>query len=75
MVNTALKMGHKAISTENVYTHPTEEGLRSVITPSQAILDDYKKTPGEVEKSAEDRIAELEAQIMELKKQISESKT
>lgn len=75
VVNTALKMGHKAISTENVYTHPTEEGLRSVITPSQAILDDYKKTPGEVEKSAEDRIAELEAQIMELKKQISESKT
>lgn len=75
VVNTALKMGHKAISTENVYTHPTEEGLKSVITPSQAILDDYKKTPGEVEKSAEDRIAELEAQIMELKKQISESRT
>lgn len=42
VVNTALKMGHKAISVENVYTHATEEGLSSVMTPSQAVLDEYK---------------------------------
>ena len=35
-------MGHKAISVENVYTHATEEGLSSVMTPSQAVLDEYK---------------------------------
>lgn len=28
VVNTALMMGHKAISVENVYTHATEEALR-----------------------------------------------
>ena len=44
IVNTALMMGHKAISTENVYTHATEEALSSVTTPSQAVLDQYKKS-------------------------------
>lgn len=43
VVNTALMMGHKAIDVENVYTHATEEALKSVTTPSQAILNDYKK--------------------------------
>lgn len=43
VVNTALAMGHKAIKTENVYTHATEEALSSIITPSQAILEEYKK--------------------------------
>lgn len=43
MVNTALMMGHKAISVENVYTHATEEALGSVTTPSQAVLDEYRK--------------------------------
>lgn len=43
VVNTALMMGHKAISVENVYTHATDEALSSVTTPSQAILSDYKK--------------------------------
>lgn len=43
VVNTALMMGHKAISVENVYTHATEEALSSVTTPSQAVLDEYKK--------------------------------
>lgn len=43
VVNTALKMGHKAISVENDYTHATEEALKTVITPSQSILDEYKK--------------------------------
>lgn len=43
VVNTALMMGHKAISVENIYTHATEEALSSVTTPSQAVLDQYKK--------------------------------
>lgn len=43
IVNTALMMGHKAIKTENIYTHATEEALSKVTTPSQAILDQYKK--------------------------------
>ena len=43
VVNTALMMGHKAISVENVYTHATEDALSSVTTPSQAVLDEYKK--------------------------------
>lgn len=43
VVNTALMMGHKAVSVENIYTHATEEALSSVVTPSQAILNDYKK--------------------------------
>ena len=45
VVNTALMMGHRAVSVENVYTHATEEGLASVTTPSQAVLDDYRKKP------------------------------
>lgn len=43
VVNTALMMGHKAISVENVYTHATEDALSSVTTPSQAVLNEYKK--------------------------------
>ena len=43
VVNTALMMGHKAIAVENIYTHATEEALSSVTTPSQAILEKYKK--------------------------------
>lgn len=42
VVNTALKMGHKAINVENIYTHATEEALSSVATPSQMVLDNYK---------------------------------
>lgn len=50
VVNTALKMGHTAISVENVYTHATEEALSSVTTPSQAVLDEYKKEGNEPQK-------------------------
>ena len=50
VVNTALAMGHKAISVENVYTHATDEALASVTTPSQAILDQYKKEEPDKEK-------------------------
>lgn len=51
VVNTALMMGHKAIAVENIYTHATEEALSSVITPSQAVLSDYKKADVENEKN------------------------
>ena len=61
-------MGHKAISTENVYTHATEEGLASVMTPSQVLLDGYRKAPEQSEKSAQEQIAELQRQIEEHKK-------
>lgn len=63
VVNTALAMGHKAITTENVYTHATEEGLKSITTPSQAVLEDYKKE----EKSEIDKTAELYAMYLALK--------
>lgn len=43
VVNTAMMMGHKAIQVENIYTHPTEEALSSIVTPSQAVLEKYKK--------------------------------
>ena len=68
VVNTALKMGHVAIQTENVYTHATEEGLSSVITPSQAILDEYKIKD---DQSSEDRIKQLEAEIELLKQMLA----
>lgn len=47
VVNTALMMGHKAVNVENIYTHATDEALSSVTTPSQAILEQYKKTSQE----------------------------
>ena len=69
IVNTALKMGHKAITTESIYTHATEQGLASVATPSQIVLKDYKKDHvKDGFKSREERIAELEAEIEQLKK-------
>lgn len=33
VVNTALAMGHKAISVENIYTHATEDALKTIVTP------------------------------------------
>lgn len=53
VVNTALKMGHKAISVENVYTHATEEALSSVVTPSQVVLEEYKKDSDDQSKEEE----------------------
>lgn len=63
VVNTALKMGHTAITTENIYTHATEEGVGSVVTPSQMVLDEYKKD----DDNNADEIAALKAEINELK--------
>lgn len=65
VVNTALAMGHKAISTENIYTHATEEGLASIMTPSQAVLDKYKKAENDA-----DKIARLEAELALLKSMV-----
>ena len=64
VVNTALMMGHKAISVENHYTHATDEALSSVTTPSQAILEDYKKKEN---RSKEDKEEELYALYLKLK--------
>ena len=64
VVNTALMMGHKAISVENHYTHATDEALSSVTTPSQAILEDYKKKENA---SKEDKEEELYALYLKLK--------
>lgn len=41
IVNTALAMGHKAITVENIYTHATEDALRTITTPSQVVLKEY----------------------------------
>ena len=68
VINTALMMGHKAISVENVYTHATEEALASVVTPSQAIIADYKKEPGD--KAAKDE--ELYKLYLRLKEKYGE---
>lgn len=65
VVNTALMMGHKAVSVENVYTHATEDALRSVVTPSQAVLDDYKKD--NVQITEEDKEKELYELYLKLK--------
>jgi len=70
VVNTALKLGHKAIEVENVYTHATEEALSSVVTPSQAVLDDYKKNE-EVVKTKEDK--ELYEMYMKLKQKFGDT--
>ena len=43
IVNTALMLGHNVVRTEEVYTHATVEGLKSIVTPSQAVLEDYVK--------------------------------
>lgn len=63
VVNTALKMGHKAISVENVYTHATEEALSSVATPSQVVLDEYKKNPED--KSEEEELYKMYLKLKE----------
>ena len=72
VVNTALMMGHTAISVENVYTHATDEALSSVRTPSQAVLDEYKISDNSDEKesdskSAEDKEKELYEMYLKLK--------
>ena len=71
VVNTALMMGHKAVSVENIYTHATEEGLSSVVTPSQAVLSDYKKDdqkiPEELKDMSPEQIQEMYQMYQKLK--------
>lgn len=72
VVNTALMMGHTAISVENVYTHATDEALSSVRTPSQAVLDEYKISDSSEEKESdsknqEDKEKELYEMYLKLK--------
>lgn len=70
VVNTALMMGHTAISVENVYTHATDEALSSVRTPSQAVLDEYKKSDSSEKSdsmSLEDKEKELYEMYLKLK--------
>lgn len=43
ITNTALSMGHKSLASQGAYLHAIDEGLSSIITPSQAVLDEYKK--------------------------------
>lgn len=64
VVNTALMMGHKAISVENIYTHATEEALSSVTTPSQAVLDQYKKADN-LETNKEKELYEMYLKLKE----------
>ena len=71
VVNTALMMGHKAVSVEKIYTHATEEGLSSVVTPSQAVLSDYKKDaqkiPEELKDMSPEQIQEMYQMYQKLK--------
>ena len=59
VVNTALKMGHKAVEVENIYTHATEEALSSVATPSQIVLKDYKQKTSNKEEVDDKELYEL----------------
>lgn len=72
VVNTALMMGHTAIKTENVYTHATEEGLKSVTTVSQALLPEYQKQeqqqiPKELKDMSSEEIQEMYQMYQKLK--------
>ena len=64
IVNTALAMGHKSITTENVYTHATDEGLRSIVTPSQAVLAGYRRADNK-EKTKEEEAVEIITKLKE----------
>lgn len=39
VINTALMAGHKAISTENIYTHSNVEALKNITTVGNSVLD------------------------------------
>lgn len=69
VVNTALMLGHNVVRTEETYTHATIEGLKSIVTPSKAILEDYKEkatnTPQEQEKPINGANTEPQSDITE----------
>lgn len=53
IVNTALMLGHNVVRTEATYTHATIEGLKSITTPSQAVLDGYMKENTQMEEKGQ----------------------
>lgn len=61
IVNTALAMGHKAITVENIYTHATEDALKTITTPSQIALKEYS------EKSSNNEEKDLYEMYLKLK--------
>lgn len=64
IVNTALAMGHKAITVENIYTHATEDALKTITTPSQVVLKDYS-TKDIVDESEERELYEMYIKLKE----------
>lgn len=66
VVNTALMFGHKAITVENVYTHATEEAVKSVTNVSEAVLEEYKPVK-EKEKAENPKDEELYEMYLKLK--------
>lgn len=64
IVNTALAMGHKAITVENIYTHATEDALKTITTPSQVVLKDYS-TKDIVDESKERELYEMYIKLKE----------
>lgn len=64
IVNTALAMGHKAITVENIYTHATEDALKTITTPSQVVLKDYS-TKDIVDENKERELYEMYIKLKE----------
>lgn len=64
IVNTALAMGHKAITVENIYTHATEDALKTITTPSQVVLKDYS-TKDIVDESEDRELYEMYIKLKE----------
>lgn len=67
VVVNALQAGHTAITTENIYTHGRIESQKSIVTPSKAVLDDYKEKPQEEEKELSKEDRELYEMYLKLK--------
>lgn len=57
-------MGHKAITVENIYTHATEDALKTITTPSQVVLKDYS-TKDIVDESKERELYEMYIKLKE----------
>ncbi len=68
VVNTALMAGHKAIKTENIYTHSIVEGLKNVRTMSDVVLH----LNGEQEEEKSDKEKELYELYLMLKEKFGD---
>lgn len=68
VVVNALQAGHSAIRTENIYTHNRVESQKEIVTPSKAVLTDYKeKNPKEEQKELSKEDRELYEMYLKLK--------